>query len=758
VNFSLKKAVKISFWIGLAFALSVCLFIFLVWVEAFGAIPNKEELTQIKNANATLVYSADEVLLGQIFEENRTNTAYDLFPQSLINALVATEDARFFEHDGIDERSLLRVLVKSILLGDRSAGGGSTLTQQLAKNLFGRGHFGFMSMPVNKTKELILAQRLEALYSKEQILELYLNTVSFSENTYGIAAGSRRFFGKAPQDLRVEESAVLVGLLKANTYYNPRKNPEHAIARRNTVLHQMRVYGYLEEKAKDSLQALPLTLDYINLAQDARAPYFLSHVKEQARAILEEINKTSPAPYVLEQDGLRIYTTLDYGMQQLAEEAVRKHLNALQPKFKRYAKGVNKQLFEAELKRTKLYQKWKQAQYPEDSLQHWLDRKHKVQLLIAGVDSLVETSTRDSIYHYIKMLQTGVLALEPRSGAIKVWVGGLNQQFLPYDHVLSKRQAASTFKPIVYATALEQGIDPCSYFKNEQRIYPEYENWSPANYDHNYGGYYSMQGALKKSINVVAVQTIFDVGINNVLVRSRALGIESKLPAEPSVALGTASVSLMEMTRAYGAFANEGMLQPSYLISRIEAANGTVLYEHKHAQPEVAMSKYNAEVLTAMLEGVVNEGTGTRLRSAYGIQMPLAGKTGTAQNYTDGWFIGYTPKLVCGVWVGASSPSVHFTSGALGSGSAMALPVFGSFMKGIERNARLRRQVVANFSPLSDEQREALECVDFKEGDLLDDFLDLFDKEEGEPVKREKDAEEAEEKPNFFQRLFGKKR
>lgn len=757
MKFSLKKAVKISFWIGLTFALGVCMFIFLVWVEAFGPIPNKEELTQIKNANATLVYSADEVLLGQIFEENRTNTAYASFPKSLIEALIATEDARFFEHDGIDERSLLRVLVKSILLGDRSSGGGSTITQQLAKNLFGRGRFGFLSMPVNKTKELILAQRLEELYTKEQILELYLNTVSFSENTYGIAAGSRRFFGKQPQELQLEESAVLVGLLKANTYYNPRKNPGHATARRNTVLHQMAAYGYLTEKQKDSLQALPLTLSYINLAQEARAPYFLTHVKQQAKEILEEVNETSPAPYVLEQDGLRIYTTLDYGMQRLAEKAAIRHLSALQPKFKQYARGVDKALFESELKRTRLYRKWKESKYPEDSLNAWLDEKHKVQLLVMGVDSLVETTARDSIYHYIKMLQTGIVAIEPRTGALKVWVGGLNQQFLPYDHVLSRRQSASTFKPIVYATALEQGIDPCEYYKNEQRIYEAYDNWSPANYDHNYGGYYSVQGALKKSINVVAVQTIFEVGVPNVLVKSRAFGIESKLPAEPSIALGTGSVSLLEMTRAYGVFANEGILQPTYLISRIEAADGTVLYQHQREKPEVAMSKYNAALLTGMLEGVVNEGTGTRLRSTYNIKMPLAGKTGTAQNYTDGWFIGYTPKLVCGVWVGASSPSVHFNSGALGSGSAMALPIFGILMKDIERNPALRRKVAASFDVLTEDQLAALDCPDFKEGDLLDDFFDLFDKEEGTPVETEKDDEEAE-KPNFFQRLFGKKK
>ncbi len=755
MRFSLKKALKVSFWIGFSFAAGALLFIALVWLEVFGPLPDDKKLAEIENANATLVYSADSVLLGQFFAENRTNVSFSSLPPHLVNALVATEDARFFAHEGVDLRSLLRVLVKSILLGDKRAGGGSTITQQLAKNLFGRRPFGFLTMPVNKTKEMILAQRLEARYSKEQILELYLNTVSFSENTYGIGAGSRRFFGKPPALLRIEEAAVLVGLLKANTYYNPRLHPEQALSRRNVVLHQMAVYGYLSASEKDSLQKLPLTLHYQNLTEEARAPYFLKEVKRKASALLEEVNAQQEANYDLEQDGLRIYTTLDYEMQSLAEDALKAHLGYLQTKMDQQFKGEYAGLFNAELSKTALYRKWKDKQYPKDSLNKWLDHTHRLRLFINGKDSVLESTARDSITHYIKMLHAGVLAIEPRSGQVKVWVGGLSYRFLPFDHVLSRRQAASTFKPVVYATALEQGVKPCTYYENEQRVYREYNDWSPGNYDHQYGGYYSMAGALKKSVNVAAVQAIFEAGINNILVKSRALGIESRLPREPSLALGTGSVSLREMTRAYGVFANEGLLQPLMMITKIETAEGEVLFRNTLPVPRSAMSAENARLITAMLEGVVNEGTAAKLRSQYNLRMPLAGKTGTAQNYTDGWFIGYTPKLVTGVWVGASTPGVHFSSGRYGSGAAMALPVFGKFYAGIEKRPGLRRQVSANFDLLSVEQLERLDCPDFREEHVFDRFLDLFDKKEGKPVKKEK---ESGEKKNFFQRLFGKKK
>lgn len=761
MKFSLKKAFKFSIWAGLTFALGVGLFVLLVWLEVFGSIPNEEELTSIKNANATLVFSEDEQLLGQFYAQNRTNVKYEALPPHLVDALIATEDARFFEHEGIDYRSLVRVLFRTILLADKSGGGGSTITQQLAKNLFGRPYYGFLSMPVNKVKEMILADRLESLYTKEQIVELYLNTVSFSENTYGIGAGSRRFFGKQPAKLKIEEAAVLVGLLKANTYYNPRLYPEHALERRNVVLYQMHAYSKISLEAKDSLQALPLMLNYQNLTGQSHAPYFLTHVREEASQVITAYNQKEGTQIDLETDGLKIYTSLNFEMQKMAEASLEDHMRWLQQKFNKESKtnpvlSTKSDLFKRALRESVTYKKWKEEDLPEDSLEVWLKRQKPIQLYIDGRDSVIQTSVQDSIMHYVKMLQAGFLAINPSTGAVKVWLGGRNYRFLPYDHVLAKRQAASTFKPIVYATALEQGQPACTYYKNEQRAYEDYDNWSPANYDNKYGGYYSMAGALKKSINVAAVQAIFEAGVTNTLVQSRQMGIESKLPQSPSLALGTGSVSLKEMVQAYGVFANGGYLQPAYMIQRIETANGTVIYNHEQERAELAMNPANAEIMTHMLKGVVEDGTAKALRTKYNLSMPLAGKTGTAQNYTDGWFIGYTPNLVAGIWVGASNPQVHFKGGNYGSGSAMALPIFGKFFSYLQKQPKLLDEIEGDFKALSETQSLDLDCPDFKEDNLVDDFLNLFQAQKGEKVENEKDAEKTD-KPNFFERLFKKK-
>ncbi|HBF21773.1 MAG TPA: hypothetical protein DDW81_16855, partial [Cryomorphaceae bacterium] len=646
---------KVLLWTGGivgAFLLGIGLFFLLVSWEAFGPLPDKEELKDIHHATATLVFSADQKLIGKIFEENRTNVSYEQFPQNLIHALVATEDARFFEHEGVDNRSVLRVLFKSILLGDRSSGGGSTLTQQLAKNLYGRRNFGFLTMPVNKVKEMILANRIEEIYSKEEILQLYLNTVSFSENVYGIGEGSRRFFGKEVKDLHSEESAVLVGILKANTYYNPRLHPDHALGRRNVVLNQMLRYGYLSAEEADSLRGLPLELSYKNIADASPAPYFMKHVRNNAAVLLQDKARSNGTPYDIEKDGLRIYTSLNYAMQSYANQSLKEHLGGLQSAFDKYGDGkdpmrTHRSLFEQELKKSISYRNLERKKLSKDSMEYYLDRKHPVQVYYRGRDTVLEMSIRDSVAYYVKMLQGAFFALNPQSGAVLCWVGGLDHQLLPYDHVMAHRQSASTFKPIVYATALEQGIDPCEYIENERRVYENYEDWSPRNYDNEYGGMYSMKGALKKSINVAAVKTVFETGINNVIVTARRMGIDSKLPENPSVALGTGSVTLYEMVKAYGVFANNGFSVQPYFIEKITTATGEVLYERtKGPRGELVINPDNARLMTEMLKAVVDEGTGYRLRGTYGLRNDLAGKTGTAQNYTDGWFIGYNPSVV----------------------------------------------------------------------------------------------------------------
>lgn len=756
---------KIFWWIaGLlgAFILGVLLFFLLVRWEAFGPLPNKTELRDIHNATATLVFSSDQQLIGKIFEENRTNVSYVEFPENLVQALVATEDARFFEHKGIDNRSVLRVLFKSILLGDRSSGGGSTITQQLAKNLYGRRNFGFLTMPVNKVKEMILADRIEELYTKEEILQLYLNTVSFSENVYGIGEGSRRFFGKKVKELHTEESAVLVGILKANTYYNPRMNPDHALGRRNVVLSQMHRYNYLSKAEADSLKELPLKLAYQNVADASPAPYFLKHIKSRAPKLLEGKLKADGTPYDIQKDGLQIYTSLNYSLQRYADAALKNHLASLQQAFDKHGEGRDPQLthgslFERELKKSISYRNLERRKLSRDSMEYYLEQKHPVQVYYQGRDTVFDMSIKDSVAYYIKMLQGSFFALSPETGAVLCWVGGLDQQLLPYDHVLAHRQSASTFKPLVYATALEKGMDPCDYIENDRRMYEDYDNWSPRNYDNEYGGLYSMKGALKKSINIAAVKTIFETGISDVIVTARRMGIESRLPENPSLALGTGSVTLYEMVRAYAVFAHNGFSVEPYFIEKITTASGEELYKRSSAPAgHMVIRPDNARLITEMLKAVVNEGTGVRLRNTYGLRNELAGKTGTAQNYTDGWFIGYNTAIVAGAWVGASSPTVHFNSGSYGSGSAMALPVFGKFFRQASADRQLSKYTNASFEPLNERLASKLDCADFREEELLDKLRDLFHDEEGTRIRESEDDDEKEKK-GFFKRIFGKK-
>ncbi len=761
-------------WWGLSLMLlgilALVLFFFSVKWGAFGPLPGDDELSDIRNATATLVYSSDEKLIGKIFSENRTNANLQDLPQHLLDALVATEDARFYEHDGVDKRSVLRVIFKSILLQDESAGGGSTITQQLAKNLYGRRDFSFLTLPVNKFKEIILANRLEELYSKEQILEFYLNTVPFSENTYGIEAASQRFFSKKPAQLQPAESAVLIGMLKASTYYNPRLHPDHAKGRRNVVLHQMVRYGYLDQSVYDSLKVTELKLDYNKLGEDSRAPYFMAHVKSKALELLEGQLANDGKPYDLEQDGLKIYTTLNLQMQQAADAAIKKHMTRLQKLFDQHWKGrkpwgAQTQVYDSELIRSHSYQNLRRRDLPDDSMKYYLNKKHPVQVYARQGDTVLEMSIRDSVEYYIKLLNCGFLAMQPGNGGILAWSGGLSHRFMPYDHVLARRQAASTFKPIVYATALSQGADPCGYISNEQRMYEDYENWTPRNYDDEYGGFYSMKGALTKSVNVAAVQTLFEAGINNVLMMARQLGISSKLPKDPSVALGTGSVTLYEMVQAYSVFANGGYEVEPYYIEKIENGRGEVLYEHK-ASPTAQriIDEDIPAMINEMLQAVINNGTATRLRNVYGLPNSLAGKTGTAQNYTDGWFIGYNPNLVAGVWVGASSPVVHFRSGTYGSGSAMALPVFGEFFKIINRSPDLNFYTSASFDELSPELQSRMNCEDFREETLFDSFFGIFRDEEGKPVSPERDEGEEpdhkqpEKKKGFLERIFKRRK
>lgn len=742
----------------LTFSLQFSAFVIISSVKLgfFGHVATKAELKEIRDASATLVYSEDDVLLGKIFVKNRTKINFNDLPEHFVSALVATEDARYFRHGGIDYWSMFRVFFKSILMGDRSSGGGSTLTQQLAKNLYGRQPYGILTLPVNKLKEMVISGRLEDIYTKEQILEIYLNTVPFSENCYGIGEGARRFFGKHPSQLKVEESAVLVGMLKANTYYNPRINPENAVARRNTVLFQMQKYGYITATAQDSLQDLPLKLDYVNLIAHSRAPYFMHQLREEAEQILETLKKEDGSAYRIEQDGLIIKSTLNAKMQEAAQQALREHLAETQPKFEKHWGTLDpwyehEFVYLDELHRSKPYRLLRQNKTPEDSIKLLLDSKRRMEVYTYEGDTVVEMSPADSVKYYLKMLKGGFFAMHPQ-GAVKSWVGGVDYQYFPFDHVRSKRQSASTFKPFVYAAALKAGEKPCDYISNERRMYPEYDNWAPGNYHDDYTGMYSMKGALKKSVNVIAVKSIFKAGIDNTIALAHELGIESELPRQPSIALGTGSVSLFEMVQAYGVFAAQGYKHKPYMVQQIATADGEVIYEYT-PEEEIPqpLDSVTASVMTEMLKSVVNAGTGNRLRWKYGLKNDLAGKTGTSQNYADAWFIGYTPELVAGTWVGGSSPVVRFKSGAYGSGSALALPVFGKFFQKINAAEDLENYTAAKFQQPDEYLNEILDCPDYREETVVDRFKDLFkEKEPGALMDDEREN-------GFLNKLFNKK-
>jgi len=721
-----------------------------VYLGVFGHLYNKEELREFKNETASLVFAEEGELLGKYFVENRTNVEFEQIPEDLINALLATEDVRFYEHKGIDARSLMRVLVKSIIFQQESAGGGSTLTQQLAKNMYGRKRFGPLTTAVNKSKEIILANRLEHIYSKQDILKLYLNTVPFGEDIYGIESASRRYFNKQVQDLNLEESAVLVGMLKANTYYNPRLYPEHALERRNTVLEQMSKYDFLDENEKDSLQELPLSLDYANLKSHGKANYFLQQVKRELEKIIDSINQKEGTTYNIYTDGLEIHTSLNLEMQTYALSAFQKHLSKMQPLLDRqFSNGSGKKVL------TSLSEKV----LNEGNFKN-VEEKRKREIFSWEGFTSDSISVLDSIKRDLSLLHAGMLGLDPNSGGIKVWVGGIDFRRYPYEQIYAQRQVASTFKPILYAAALENGIKPCNYISNDSLVLSDFDNWTPRNYDNSFGGKYSVAAALAKSMNVPTVRLFLSLPFEALHSMWSKLGFSQQLETNPSVALGTSSASIYELASAYAAFANGGKKIHPYSVMSIKTADGTKIYEHKSAQKrEAVMSEYTSTLMGAMLRKAVREGTGTAISTQFGVSKEIAGKTGTSQDYADAWFAGFTPNLVLVSRVGCNSPRLHFNSGALGSGGKLALPLVGYTLREIQRNRTLSNRYLTNFEPLTEQDLESLACEDYIEDSDLEKFFDkIFTKPNMTSEKAAKKAKkEVKKKESFFKRLFKKK-
>ncbi|NEN24183.1 peptidoglycan glycosyltransferase [Cryomorpha ignava] len=763
-----KKIVRLSIYAIILGAVLLFALFGSVYIGLFGKLPTAEDLKDIKNDNASEVFSSDGVVLGKYFVQNRSSVSYDDIPKVVINALVATEDSRFFEHEGIDFYSIPRVVIKTAILGDRTGGGGSTISQQLVKNLFGRQNYGALSMPVNKLKENITALKLEETYNKEEIITLYLNTVSFGENVYGIKAAGQRFFGKNPEQLSTEEAATLIGMLKANTSYNPRLHPEKSKERRNTVLALMAQQGDIEPDKLQELLEKPLTLDYQKMeGQFGSAPYLRAMIEGELNEILSKTQKENNEPYSLYSDGLRIEISINSILQAEAEKSVRQNMKKLQESFDQHWKGKEpwakyRDFIWNEAKKSERYKRLAAAKKTEAEIKANFNQKTK--LLVFSYDGLkpVEMTPMDSVAYHQMILQTGFLAMDSHTGDVLAYVGGIDFGYFPYDHVYGKRQVGSTFKPFVYTAALEAGIKPCDYIDNEQLIFSNYDDWSPENADGKYGGYYSVKGGLTYSVNTVAARLISQTGPEPVRRLAARAGIESYLPKGPSIALGVADISLFEMVRAYTMFGNEGKSTKPVFIKRIKAANGDVLYEAKQAKAKPVLDLYTAHAMRSMLEMAVDSGTARSIRSRFNVRTPLGGKTGTTQNNADGWFMALSPRVVCGAWVGGQSPVVRFRSTALGQGAATALPIVATWLKNVETNKDVPNILGRSFPENSIDLELDLLCPLFIESRTENFLENLFDndrKQERREIKAKRDSSSSgaeEDDEGWIRKLFDK--
>lgn len=670
-----------------------------------GYMPSIKELENPSNAVASEVIAADGTILGKFFIENRTPSKYTEISPNVFNALIATEDARFKEHSGIDGVAVLRAV---ILLG--SKGGGSTITQQLAKNLFPRQHQNFFTLPIIKLKEWIMAIKLEKNLTKEEIITLYLNTVPFGDNTYGIRNASVTFFSKTPDKLSLEEAAVLIGMLKGNTLYNPRRNPENALTRRNTVIDQMVKYDYLSETEGEKYKAKPLILHYQRQnAHEGLAPYFRQIVEQEVKKWCKQHEKENGEKYDIYKDGLKIYTTLDPRMQRYAEEAVAEHLKSLQrafasqPRIKNGTVWTNsdiKPVLTNIIQRSERYLNLKESGLSEKEIMKnfntpvrlkiftWENKSHQKDTLMSPLDS---------IKYMRAFLQAGFIAMDPSNGEIRAWVGGIDHEFFQYDHVniSTKRQVGSTIKPLLYCLAVDNGYSPCSSVSTTPQMFAGQKQ--PYDAGGSKYGTVSMATALAKSINNASLFLLNQVGIGAFIDFVSKCGISSDMEKVPSIALGVSDISLYEMIWAYSMFPNKGINTKPLFITKIEDKNGNVLQTYTAVQKEI-INDQTAYKMVLMMKGVTEFGTAGRLRWRYGLTGDMAGKTGTTNNQSDAWFIGYTPQLLAGTWVGCDDRFLHFSSEAQGQGAAAALPIWALFMKKVEADKRTGISNTATFT------------------------------------------------------------
>lgn len=696
---SYSKWIK-PFWIiyGAGVVTLVLLFsmISMGWL---GFMPSFADLENPETNQATEIYSEDGVLLGKYFFENRSNCKFEEISPALVNALIATEDARFYKHSGIDVRALFRVSFG--LLTHDHRGGGSTITQQLAKNLFPRDpHASKAKLVLTKFKEWVVAVKLEREFSKNEIMALYFNTVDFGNNSMGIKSASKTYFNKEPIGLNTEEAALLVGMLKAPTKYSPVRNPNASRERRNTVLSQMNKYDYLTDEECDSLQKLPI--DMSNFSVQDHTAGLATYFREYLRQYLTEWCRENPKPdgshYDIYSDGLRIYTTIDSRMQRHAEEAVYEHVcQYLQPMFFEHWRGKENapfanlseeetnRILNSAMKRSDRYQRMKDAGASEEQIKKAFNTK--VEMKVFSWNGMKDTvmTPMDSIRYYKSFLHCGLMAVDVNSGHVKAYVGGTNYRYFQYDHVkLSRRQVGSTFKPYVYTVAMSTGdYSPCTMVPNiPVTIHlPDGRTWTPRNSGHyKEGQMMPLREALAQSLNQVSAYIMKQYGPDAIIELVRRMGMTSDIPAVPAICLGACELSLYEQVGAINCFPNQGVYVEPTFITKICDKEGNVIFTYVPKTNE-AIDQVTAFKTVRLMQGVVDFGTGRRLRGQYQLSFPLGGKTGTTDNQSDGWFVGYTPMLTCGIWVGCEDRAAHFRSTALGQGARTALPVFGLFMQ-----------------------------------------------------------------------------
>lgn len=739
-----RKAIKVLwslFGIGI---LLIIVFFFCIAKGVFGTMPTFEELENPQTNLATQIISCDGKVLGSYYVENRSNVRYSDLSPYLPQALISIEDERFEQHSGIDTKSLFRVAY-GVLSGNKK-GGGSTITQQLAKNLFPRDeNLSTVKLVIRKFQEWITATKLEYNYSKDEIIAMYLNTVAFGHNAYGIRSAAKTFFDKDPKNLTIEESALMAGVVNAPTRFSPVRNPERSLQRRNLVLKSMEKNGFLTEAQYDSISQIPIDMSHFGVMDhnSGQATYFREQLRKELTAWSETHLRPDGRPYNIYRDGLKIYTTIDSRMQQYAEEAVKEFMGgSLQPSFYKHWEGRKNapfslnskdqidELLEASMKRSDRYRTLKNQGMDPDSIRKVFDIP--TEMTVFSWNGPIDTvmTPWDSILYYKWFLQASLVSVESHTGHVKAYVGGIDYRYFKYDHVMqAQRQVGSTFKPFLYTLAMQEGeYTPCTKIPNiPYNIQLEDGRfWSPR----NSGGKHvneevTLKWALAQSNNWISAYLMNRFGPQAVITMARRMGVESPIDPVPAICLGVCDLKLMEMVGAMSTFANQGVYIKPMFITKIEDKNGNVIARFAPEESE-AMNEVTAYKMVELMKGVVQSGTGVRLRYKYNLNNPIAGKTGTTQKNSDGWFMGITPDLTTGVWVGAEDRSVHFRTTELGQGSRTALPIWALYMQRVYADPTLHISKGDFPKPIAPDVDLNFDCgkieVDYDAVEYIDEF------------------------------------